>query len=110
MQDDHVSLALFAFPVCMTKQNNKVYHIKSLSICLAKKESVGLKVVPFGFVVYLDKACFSASPNSFVECSCCGPGVLEVKCPLLMRTESFDAALERSSFYLEFDDDDNLRP
>ena len=67
-----------------------------------------LKVVPSGFVVYLDKACFGASPDSFVECSCCGPGVLEVKCPLCMRTEGFDAALERSSFCLEMDDDENL--
>ena len=36
------------------------------------------------------------------------PRVLEVKCPLCMRTEGFDAALERPSFCLEMDDDDNL--
>lgn len=69
---------------------------------------VELKVVPSGFVVYLDKACFGASPDSYVDCLCCGPGVLEVKCPFCMRTEGFDAALERPSFCLERDDDGNL--
>lgn len=67
-----------------------------------------LKVVPYGFVVYLDKACFHASPDSYVECSCCEPGVLEIKCPFCMRTEGFDAALEMPSFCLERDDDGNL--
>ena len=67
-----------------------------------------LKVVPSGFVVYLDRACFGASPDSYVECSCYGPGVLEVKCPFCMRTEGFDAILKRPSFCLERNNDGNL--
>ena len=58
--------------------------------------------------MYLDKACFGASPDSYVDCLCCGPEVLEVKCPFCMRTEGFDAALERLYFCLEKDDDGNL--
>ena len=67
-----------------------------------------LKITPAGFVVYLNKACFGASPDSYVECLCCGPGVLEVKCPYCMRTEGFDAALERSSFCLDRSNDGKL--
>ena len=44
-----------------------------------------LKVTPAGLVLYLTKSCFGASPDSFLECLCCGSGVLEVKCPYCLR-------------------------
>ena len=60
-----------------------------------------MKITPAGLVLFLEKACFGASPDAFVECLCCGPGVLEVKCPYCMRNEGFDVAMEKSSFCLE---------
>ena len=38
-----------------------------------------------GLVLYLTKSCLGASPDSFLECLCCGSGVLEVKCPYCLR-------------------------
>jgi len=60
----------------------------------------GFKVTPSGFVLYTEKACFSASPDSFVEYLYYGLGVLEVKCPYCIRSDGLDAALGRSSFCL----------
>ena len=62
-------------------------------------------------VVHTDphKACFWCITRlTMLECLCCGPGVLEVKCPYCMRTEGFDAALERSSFCLDRSNDGKL--
>lgn len=64
-----------------------------------------MKISPSGFVVHLAKACFGASPDSFVECLCCGSGVVEVKCPYCMKTRTFEDALEKSNFCLEKNDD-----
>ena len=79
------------------------YKLKQLQLHLE------LKIVLSGFVVYLDKACFGASSDTYVDCSCYGPGVLEVKCLLCMRTEDFDVALERPLFCLERGSDGNWK-
>ena len=65
-----------------------------------------LKIIPAGFVVYL--ILVHHQTHTYVECLCCGPGVLEVKCPYCMRTEGFNAALERSSFCLDRSNDGKL--
>ena len=54
-------------------------------------------IVPSWFVVYLVFV-HHQTPMRIVDCLCCGSGVLEVKYPSCMRTEGFDAALERPSF------------
>jgi len=60
-----------------------------------------LQIMPAGFVIYLQKACFGASPDSFLECTCCGLGVLEVKCPYCMKENNFDVVSKKSSFCLQ---------
>ena len=45
-------------------------------------------VTPCGFVVSTHKPLFGASPDAFVECNCCGRGVLEVKCPFCARSSA----------------------
>ena len=45
-------------------------------------------VTPCGFVVLTHKPLFGASPDAFVECNCCGRGVLEVKCPFCVRSSA----------------------
>ena len=42
-------------------------------------------ITPCGFVVSVDKPFIGASPDAFVQCKCCGPGVVEVKCPFCVR-------------------------
>ena len=40
-----------------------------------------VKVEPCGLFVMQNKSFISASPDAVVSCSCCGKGVLEIKCP-----------------------------
>jgi len=46
------------------------------------------------------KICRGASPDGLVECSCCGMGVLEVKCPFKYRYQSPVMAAKDTDFYL----------
>lgn len=64
-----------------------------------------LKVTPAGLVLYLNKSCFGASPDSFLDCLCCGPGVLEVKCPFCLRNTDI-RNFEDKLAYLEKTADD----
>ena len=68
-----------------------------------------LQIKPAGLMLFLQKSCFGASPDSFLECACCGPGVLEVKCPYCLKDESFDAvSKKKSSFCLQKSTDGKL--
>ena len=66
-----------------------------------------LKVSPAGLVVSVKKACFGASPDSFLECTCCGKGVLEVKCPYCARACSLDQIDSRNFCLLATDENDS---
>ena len=57
-----------------------------------------LKVTPAGLVIYLNKSCFGASPDSFLDCLCCGSGVLEVKCPYCLRDADIQSCQSKLSF------------
>lgn len=46
-------------------------------------EEVGLQVIP-------QYPQFGASPDRLRHCTCCGSGCVEVKCPFLLKTMSFD--------------------
>ena len=40
-----------------------------------------LNVLTYGLAIYHDIPWFAASPDAVVHCSCCGYGVVEIKCP-----------------------------
>ena len=42
-----------------------------------------------------------ASPDGTVECSCCGTGILEIKCPYSCKDKPFEHRAEEQSFFLE---------
>ena len=42
-----------------------------------------------------------ASPDGIVECSCCGCGVLETKCPYSCKDQSFEDRADQHPFFLE---------
>ena len=51
---------------------------------LEEKKRLGhkdVKVEPCGLFVIQNKSFLGASPDAVVSCSCCGKGVLEIKCP-----------------------------
>ena len=41
----------------------------------------GLIIKPCGFFVDENAPYLGASPDSLVDCTCCGSGIVEVKCP-----------------------------
>ena len=60
-----------------------------------------LKISPAGFVISTSDAYLGASPDSFLECTCCGAGVLEVKCPYCARSTSLsETAKDKATFCL----------
>lgn len=62
-------------------------------------------VTPCGFIVSVDKPLIGASPDAFVECKCCGHGVLEVKCPFCARSST---TMDLPKFYLAKAQDGSL--
>ena len=69
-----------------------------------------VEVFPSGFVVSLQKPFIGASPDAFVECKCCGQGVLEVKCPLCAEHSSLrSASIAVPQFCLIEGDDHSLQ-
>ena len=69
-----------------------------------------LTIKPAGLVLYSKNACFGASPDSFLECECCGLGVLEVKCPYSCKFATIEDVREKSSkFCLQKDDNGNMQ-
>ena len=54
------------------------------------------KPIYIGIYIYI----FGASPDSFLDCTCFGKGVLEVKCPYCVQSSSLDDAAQKPSFRL----------
>ena len=50
-----------------------------------------------------------ATPDGFITCSCCGSGVVEVKCPFCCTEKSFSEASSSYSFSLESTGDGNFK-
>ena len=44
---------------------------------------------------------FAASPDNFVSCSCYGEGVAEVKCPLALKDDGLQNAINNGTFYIK---------
>ena len=53
-----------------------------------------------GLVVDAMYPIFGASPDGIINCTCCGCGVLEVKCPYRCKDKSFLEASKESTFFL----------
>ena len=53
-----------------------------------------------GLVIHVDHPFMGASPDGLISCSCCGNGVLEIKCPYSCKDKSFVTKSNESSFFL----------
>ena len=64
---------------------------------------LNFKLTPCGFFVDEQTPYLGASPDALVECSCCGCGVVEVKCPLCASNARSldDVVQERKKFCLQ---------
>ena len=67
-----------------------------------------LTVSDKGLVVNSNFPHFGASPDGFINCDCCGCGVLEIKCPYSCIGRSFLEAPKDKSFFLEVSDQGSL--
>lgn len=56
-----------------------------------------------GLVIDEKRPFLGASPDGIVDCSCCGRGVIEIKCPYKFRELSLQSALTDDSFSLRED-------
>ena len=65
-------------------------------------------VVKSDLVLDMSHPFIGASPNGLVECSCCGKGTLEIKCPYSCRDKAFEEASKDKSFYLQRNDEGDL--
>ena len=53
-----------------------------------------------GFVIHPEHNFIGASPDGLVSCSCCGEGIIEIKCPYSKKDTSIEEALLDKKFYL----------
>ena len=58
-----------------------------------------------GLILNLDFSYFGASPDGIINCSCCGVGCLEIKCPLNYKDNFIEDTIFGSCDYLEFGND-----
>ena len=65
-------------------------------------------VIKSGLILHPSYPFFGATPDGIVNCSCCGPGILEIKCPFRCKEKSFENATIQGSFCLE-EDNSGLR-
>ena len=90
------------------------YGCKHEKIAIDKYKSVAmqthkrLKVTSAGLILKNQKSYFGASPDSLLQCMCCGNGVLEVKCPYRAQTKGFEEVAESNKqFCLVKDSEDS---
>ena len=63
------------------------------------KEHPGFSVCKSGLVIHPLYPHMGASPDGLIKCRCCGPGVLEVKCPFSCKDKSFMEATAGKFFF-----------
>ena len=63
-----------------------------------------LTVTSTGFFVSTKHQFLGASPDTIVQCSCCGLGVVEVKCPFCVQEFSFEEVVGAGNFCLKQND------
>lgn len=54
-----------------------------------------------GLQISLEHPFLAATPDGLVKCSCCGEGVVEIKCPYNQRDQTIDQMVSRSDVCLE---------
>ena len=69
---------------------------------------LNLTITDRGLVIHPDYPYLGATPDGFVKCSCCGCGVIEIKCSFSCNDRSFLQAIGEKNFCLERSEDDSF--
>jgi len=75
---------------------------------LAMKDHHNLEVRESGLVLNPKFTFLGVSPDGIVECTCCGTGCLEIKCPWKFKDYSIEEMVDEKGSYLQRDDDDEI--
>ena len=62
---------------------------------------LNLTITARGLVIHPEYPHLGASPDGYVKCSCCGCGVIEIKCPFSCKDHSFHEAIGENNFCLQ---------
>ncbi|XP_051814464.1 uncharacterized protein LOC127537003 [Acanthochromis polyacanthus] len=65
---------------------------RQVYLCNVGPKHINFRVQQCGFIINPSFAEVGASPDGLIDCSCCGKGSLEIKCPILYRNESIQQA------------------
>ena len=96
----------FCFTTAATKWGCKhEKQARQMYLAANKLKHDDLSVAESGLVINPQWPFIGASPDGIINCTCCGKGVLEIKCPYCHRgTDVWTAAIEDSGFYLKMVD------
>ena len=59
-----------------------------------------MKVEKLGLCIDYEKPWYAASPDASVYCTCCGHGILEIKCPYILKDKSSKEEILKDVFYV----------
>ncbi|XP_047143880.1 uncharacterized protein LOC124817620 isoform X2 [Hydra vulgaris] len=81
---------------------NEAHNLLALSDIVIHQN---LKVEKLGLCIDYEKPWYAASPDASVYCTCCGHGVLEIKCPFSLKDKSLKEEILKDVFYVGLNTD-----
>lgn len=70
---------------------------KTVFVQHAKKNHVAFSVKEIGLIINPKFPHFGASPDALISCTCCGEGILEIKCPFSLKDATKNELLSKST-------------
>ena len=88
-------------------RNEKVARKKFLDKLIEERSHANVEVSECGLYISEDYPFLAASPDGIVECDCCSPSLIEIKCPYNYRSSKLSSSL--TDFYLVPGEDNKLK-
>ena len=95
-ENEHVALLAY-----FNTYSNPDYFGDSLCINGSIDIHADLSVNDCGLTIRKKEPWFGASPDSIVSCTCCGKGVVEVKCPFSCKDGNLQTKIDSGTFYIK---------
>ncbi len=74
-----------------------------------RKKHKGLKVKCAGLIISKNCPLLRASPDGIVSCSCCGTGIVEIKCPYKFQFQTGEEIARDGSYHIKLGDDNKVQ-
>ncbi len=79
-----------------------------MNMHVMKQTHAGFNVRDSGLVINPEWPFIGATPDGKVTCTCCGEGIVEIKCPYCHRKENIEVAAGEKKFCLKKGSDGKL--